>query len=45
MTFAKEIENALDNKQTAIAIFMDLSKAFDTVDKNILIKKTTGYRC
>ena len=39
LTFAKEIENALDNKQTAIAIFMDLSKAFDTVDKNILIKK------
>ena len=39
LTFANEIEKALDNKLTAIAIFMDLSKAFDTVDKNILSKK------
>ena len=39
LTFANEIENALDKKQSAIAIFMDLSKAFDTVDKNILQKK------
>ena len=41
LTFAEEIEKALDNKQSAIAIFMDLSKAFDTVDKNILLKKAT----
>ena len=39
LTFAKEIERTLDNKQSAIAVFMDLSKAFDTVDKNILDKK------
>ena len=39
LTFAKEVEKALDNKQSAIAIFMDLSKAFDTVDKDILNKK------
>ena len=39
LTFAKEIERALDNKQSAIAVFMDLSKAFDTVDKDILDKK------
>ena len=42
LTFAKEVENALDNKQSAIAIFMDLSKAFDTVDKDILNKKLAG---
>ena len=39
LTFAKAVEDALDNKQIAIAIFMDLSKAFDTVDKDILYKK------
>ena len=31
LTFAKEIEKTLDKKQSAIAVFMDLSKAFDTV--------------
>ena len=39
LTFSKAVEDALDNKQIAIAIFMDLSKAFDTVDKDILYKK------
>ena len=33
LSFANEIENILDNNNSAIAVFMDLSKAFDTVDK------------
>ena len=37
--FAKEIETVLDNKEVAVSVFMDLSKAFDTVDKTILCKK------
>ena len=38
--FAKEIETVLDNKKVAVSVFMYLSKAFDTVDKTILCKKT-----
>ena len=30
----------LDNKKNPIVVFMDLSKAFDTLDHSILIKKT-----
>ena len=39
LDFAKHIENIIDRNETAIAVFMDLSKAFDTVDKSILSKK------
>ena len=37
--FVKQIEQILDNGETAVSVFMDLSKAFDTVDKSILCKK------
>ena len=33
------INKAINNKQVTIAVFMDLSKAFDTVDKTILKHK------
>ena len=39
LDFAKEVERIVDKQEVAIAVFMDLSKAFDTVDKNILCNK------
>ena len=34
---------SLDNKLTALALFIDVSKAFDFVDHNILISKLQHY--
>ena len=33
----------IDNKKIPLAIYMDLAKAFDTLDHNILIKKLQYY--
>ncbi len=37
------ISSALDNKKFALGVFLDLSKAFDTVSHNILIAKLSRY--
>lgn len=37
------IINELDNSQNPIAVFIDLSKAFDTINHEILIKKLDYY--
>lgn len=38
-----EIYDALDNKQIVGALFIDLKKAFDTVDHELLLRKLESY--
>ena len=39
-----DITNELENKNYSLGVLIDLSKAFDTVDHTILIKKMYLYR-
>ena len=39
----EDIRNAIDNNKFACGIFIDLQKAFDTADHNILLKKLEHY--
>ena len=43
MELIQKISNATDNKKHAVGVFIDLKKAFDTVDHEILIKKLNFY--
>ena len=41
--FTEKIYNALNKKEMSVALFVDLSKAFDTVNHRILLKKLEMY--
>ena len=43
LNLVDQITNELDNKQFLFGIFIDLSKAFDTLDHEILISKLNHY--
>ena len=44
ITLIENMQSALDNNKFAGGIFIDLEKAFDTVDHNILLSKLNYYR-
>ena len=41
--FVDNLSQSIDNNEHTIGIFVDLSKAFDTVDHKILISKLNHY--
>ena len=44
LTVIKQITKSLDNGEFAVTLFLDLSKAFDTVNHFILLSKLSHYR-
>ena len=39
----EEISNSIDQKQYTVGIFIDLKKAFDTINHDILLSKLERY--
>ena len=43
MDFRTKSQNAIDKKSSGVDMFVDLAKAFDTVDREILINNLAHY--
>uniref|UniRef100_A0A3Q2ZQH6 Reverse transcriptase domain-containing protein n=1 Tax=Kryptolebias marmoratus TaxID=37003 RepID=A0A3Q2ZQH6_KRYMA len=43
MDLIEQITTAVDQKQCCVSIYVDLKKAFDTIDHNILLEKLNKY--
>ena len=41
--FTSNVAQSTENKDTTMAVFLDLSKALDTIDHNILLDKLSYY--
>ena len=39
----EDISNELNNNNHSIGVFIDLSKAFDTIDHSLLLRKLEHY--